>query len=158
MLCEDDTFMNLSPKIFTEMIIPLYNRISEEFGGIGIHCCGNYSHLFPALRDNVKNLRAVFINAGENSFEKAVEAFRGTETVIVTRWILNTFKTYQSRIDFIRDTLKTKTDDVTVFIQGHRISPAAREDNVNIMSYEILKILEHYNQYGEVLQEKTWRK
>ncbi|MCL2832953.1 MAG: uroporphyrinogen decarboxylase family protein [Treponema sp.] len=150
-LCEDDTFVNLSPQSFEKFIVPVYNKISDAFGGFGIHCCGDYSHLFTAFRDNIKNLRAVWINAGENYFEKAVDVFRGTNTVIITRWLMSNTKPYKNRIDFVRDTLRTKTDDVSVFIQGHRLGPVAREQNLNIYGYEIMHMIEHYNQYGTVL-------
>jgi hypothetical protein len=155
-LCEDDSMMNMSPKALTEFVIPCYNRLSDAFGGIGFHCCGDYSHLFTALRDNVKNLRAVQLNAAECAFEKAAEVFRGTDTVIILRWPMNKIKMYGNRIDFITDTLRNKPDDLTVFIQAHWMPWAfhegliEREDNENIRAYEIMSIFERYNQYGTV--------
>jgi len=145
--------LNFSPKTFTELLVPLYNKISDAFGGFGLHSCGDYSHLFTSLRDNVRNLRAIHINAGENSFKKAVEVFKGTDTVIIPRWVLNKTEKYVDRADFVRDILRNKTDDVSVFLQAHRLGDqgGVPEENENIMGYKIMSIIERYNQTGEVI-------
>ena len=154
-MCEDDSVINLSPKAFADFIVPCYNRLSEAFGGFGVHCCGDYSHLFTALRDNVKNLRAIWINAAECPFEKAAEVFKGTQTVVIIRWPMNKTKFFRNRAEFVTDTLKIKPDDLSVFIQAHYFHPeydsiAENETNQNIRGYEIMSILERFSSFGVI--------
>jgi len=149
-LCEDDTIINLSPEMFKEFLMPHYCRISEEFDGIVTHCCGDYAHLFPVLRDHVPNVRGVWMNAGECSFQRAVDVFRGTDTVIIPRWVLNSIQSFSSRIDFVNFILATKTPDVSVLLQanyfdmsdGRKIEGSLAEQNA--VSEEILRLCEAY--------------
>ena len=39
----------LSPDLYEEFELPQLKRIADEFGGVFIHCCGEYSHCLPAL-------------------------------------------------------------------------------------------------------------
>jgi len=153
-LCEDDTIINLSPEMFREFLVPHYCRISEEFNGIVTHCCGNYAHLFPVLRDHVPNVRGVWMNAGECSFRRAVEVFRGTDTVIIPRWVLNSIQHFSSRIDFVNFILATKTPDISVLLQANyfgscngKIEGSLAEQNA--VSEEILRLCQaHVARHG----------
>ena len=156
-LCEDDTMMSLSPKAFVEFMVPCYNRISDAFGGIGLHSCGDPSHLFTVMRDNIKNLRALWINSGEYPFEKAAEVFKGTNTVITTRLSLQTKRGYANRTEFIKDMLRMKPDDLSLLLCAQlENSPqiwadkSGLEENENIRAYEIMSVFERYNQYSVV--------
>jgi len=156
-LCQDDFIINLSPLKFLEFVVPYYNKISDIFGGIIIHCCGEFSHLFSVMRDKIRNLRGIWLNAGECNVKKAVEIFRGTNTVIIPRWVLNQVNCFKDRIDFINYILQLKTPDISMFIQAHSfiehtsitqpgvIKP---EDDHNLVSKMILNIIEDY--------EKKW--
>jgi len=144
-LCEDDLILTLSPAMLLEFIIPHYRRISEEFNGILFHSCGNYAHLFAVLRDNVPNVRGIWMNAGECSFERAVEVFRGTDTVIIPRWVLNKLRSFTTRLDFVRYILATKTPDISVLLQTNFFRDNERTPEAqNAVSEEILRILEAY--------------
>jgi len=39
----------LSPDLYEEFELPQLKRIADEFGGVFIHCCGEYSQHLPAL-------------------------------------------------------------------------------------------------------------
>ena len=149
-LCEDDTIINLSPEMLKEFLLPHYQRISEEFNGFVTHCCGDYAHLFPVMRDHIPNLRGVWLNGGECSFQRAVEVFRGTDTVIIPRWVLNSIQRFSSRTDFVDFILATKTRDVSVLLQanyfgindGRAIEGSLAEQNA--VSEEILRLCREY--------------
>ena len=41
----------LGPEIYRVFELPRLKRIAEAFGGVYIHCCGEYARHLPALRD-----------------------------------------------------------------------------------------------------------
>ena len=156
-LCEDDLIVTISPETLVEFVVPYWNRISEEFGGIMIHSCGEYSHLFETMRDNVHELRGIWMNTGENSFEKAVAAFRGTDTVIIPRWVINKSQWYGDRVDFVKRILAQKDPDVSVFLQAHYFNLQRMHDpdvddepDQNAVGKEILRVIEKYVAKGVV--------
>ena len=53
----------------------LLNRLSEAFGGVYIHSCGDWTHLFPSL-EKVRGLRGLEFGASETPYDKVPGAFR----------------------------------------------------------------------------------
>ncbi|MGE5740798.1 MAG: uroporphyrinogen decarboxylase family protein, partial [Candidatus Aminicenantes bacterium RBG_16_66_30] len=43
----NDVAVMLSPALHDEFGVPYLNRLSEAFGGVYIHSCGDWTHLFP---------------------------------------------------------------------------------------------------------------
>ncbi len=148
-LVEDDTVINLSPQMALEFVVPCYNRLSDALGGIVLHSCGDWAHHFEMLKKNVHNLRGIWFNAGECSFRRAVEVFRGTDVILIPRWPMTRKYSFDSRLDFVRQILAAKTPDVSVFLQAHyfEVSP---EDDVDAVSKEILRVIEAYLRTGKV--------
>ncbi|MBT3272229.1 MAG: hypothetical protein HN368_03665 [Spirochaetales bacterium] len=72
-----DSIVNLSPELFVEYFAPYANILSEEYGGVFLHSCGNFEHLIDSF-DAIKNLRGIDFGASETSFELLEEAFGGT--------------------------------------------------------------------------------
>ena len=58
----------------------------------------------------------MYFNAGTTLFIAAVEAFRGTDVILMPRWDVNKPFRIESRIDFVRSLLSIKTDDITVYL------------------------------------------
>jgi uroporphyrinogen-III decarboxylase len=54
----DDEAVLLSPELYEEFGVPYLTRISEAFGGLYYHCCGDYGHLLDKIL-NIRDLRAV---------------------------------------------------------------------------------------------------
>ncbi|MCJ7652654.1 MAG: hypothetical protein MUO75_03010, partial [Actinobacteria bacterium] len=54
----EDVMAVLSPSLYEEFSLPYVNELSEEFGGILIHSCGDFEHQIPTLR-KVKGLRGI---------------------------------------------------------------------------------------------------
>jgi len=132
-LCEDDTIVNLSPQMFVEFIVPCYNRIADAFNGILIHSCGEMSHLFPAMRDHVHKFRGIWTNAGECSVSKAMQAFAGTDAVVVTRRCLNTKYPYDSEADYVRKMLEMKPKDCSLYLQTSASDPLESEEIADLV-------------------------
>ena len=115
-LCGEDWLSEISPEMALEFEVPYLNRISDAFGGIAIHSCGGLMHQFPTLKREIRNLRGLYFNAGTTSFKAAVEAFRGTDVVLMPCWDINKPFHFESRLDSVRSLLSIKTDDITVYI------------------------------------------
>ena len=150
-LCEDDLILALSPRMAMEFVIPYFNRIADLYGGLVIHSCGDFTHLFETLRDNVHNLRGIWFNAGECSYERAVEVFRGTDVVLIPRWPLNQKYSFTSRVDFVKRILAGKAPDVSVLLQAHYFGSqsmhdpdVAEEEDQNAIAQDILRVIEKY--------------
>ena len=56
-MCMTEDYMPLlSPELYREFGIPYVERISREFGGLFLHCCGEYSHQLEVLKNSDINL------------------------------------------------------------------------------------------------------
>ena len=115
-LCGEDWLATISAETAAEFEVPYINQISDAFGGVAIHSCGELMHQFEILKNSVKNLRGLYFNAGTTSFKSTVEAFKGTDVVLMPRWDVNKPFRFESRIDFVKKLLSLKTDDITVYL------------------------------------------
>lgn len=57
MLTEDFCHL-LSPALYEEFGLPYVNQVSDAFGGVFIHCCGQFKHHWPVFK-KVHNLRGL---------------------------------------------------------------------------------------------------
>ena len=66
-LADDTPLIMLSPELYRQFALPYNNRISEAFGGVHIHSCGDYRHNLDNLLD-ITNVRSIQLHAGPNEF------------------------------------------------------------------------------------------
>ena len=95
----NDECVMISAESHDEFNVPYLNRISEEFGGVYVHSCGNWTHQLSSLK-KVVNLRGVEFGASETPIEPVVEALGG-KTVIACRVGLNRDVRFSSMTEFI---------------------------------------------------------
>jgi hypothetical protein len=105
----DDCLAVVSPKLYEEFALPYVNELSEEFGGIFIHSCGNFVHQLDNLA-KVRELRGLNFGATETPFEAIWERFGG-KTVVVPHLGLNKDIHFESNRDYLGHVLETKTTD-----------------------------------------------
>lgn len=105
----DDCLAVLSPGLYEEFALPYVNELSEEFGGVFIHSCGNFAHQLDNL-EKVHKLRGLNFEVSETPFEAVWERFGG-RTAIVAHRGLNKNIHFDSEADFVRHVLRTKTHD-----------------------------------------------
>jgi hypothetical protein len=60
-ISNDDSVM-ISGRHMAEFGVPYFNQLSDAFGGVYIHSCGNWLHQMPAL-EQVRNLRGLEFGA-----------------------------------------------------------------------------------------------
>src|SRR4030042_996716 len=94
-----------SPKLDREFALPYVNEISEEFGGVLIHSCGNILHQLDNLAQ-VHNLRGLNFGASETPFAPVWERFGG-RTAILPHIGLNKHFPFQSHVEFMEHVFRT---------------------------------------------------
>jgi hypothetical protein len=105
----DDGLAVISPKLYQEFCLPYVNELSEEFGGIMIHSCGNFVHQFDNL-ERVHELRGINFGATETPFEAVWERFGG-KTAIIPHLGLNNEIHFDGNREYLQHVLSTKTHD-----------------------------------------------
>jgi uroporphyrinogen-III decarboxylase len=95
----NDDWVMISAEMHDQFHLPYINELSEEFGGVYIHSCGNWSHQFESL-DKVHRLRGIEFGASEVPYKDVLERFGG-KTVLACRIGFNRDLQFQSMFDFV---------------------------------------------------------
>lgn len=104
----EDALAVLSSHLYEEFSLPYINELSEEFGGVIIHSCGNFEHQLSVL-EKVKDLRGLNFGVSETRFEAVWERFGGRTAVIPhcsTEVIVAKFK---NAAEWVEHVLRAKT-------------------------------------------------
>ena len=80
----EDEAGSLSAAMFEEFCLPSLRALSEQFGGMFVHCCATADHQYENFRKipNLRGLNRVFQEPGPRP---AIEAFSG-QTVLIQAW------------------------------------------------------------------------
>jgi len=100
----NDVAVMLSPELHDEFGVPYLNRLSDAFGGVYIHSCGDWTHLFSSL-EKVRGLRGLEFGASEAPYGKVLERFGG-QTVLACRVGLHRDIRFAGLADFVRRVLR----------------------------------------------------
>ena len=100
----NDVAVMLSPELHDEFGVPYLNRLSDAFGGVYIHSCGDWTHLFASL-ENVRNLRGLEFGASEAPYGEVLERFCG-RTVLACRIGLHRDIRFAGMADFVKKVLR----------------------------------------------------
>lgn len=96
----NDVGVMLSPDLHDEFSVPYLNRLSDAFGGVYIHSCGDWTRLFPSL-EKVRNLRGLEFGGSEAPYDQVLGRFGG-RTVLACRVGLNRDVRFAGMADFVR--------------------------------------------------------
>jgi len=143
----EDVLAVLSPRTYEEFALPYVNELSEEFGGVYIHSCGNFAHQFKVL-ERVHNLRGLNFGASETPFEPVWDRFNG-KTVIAPHLGLNKEIPFKSRLDYIEHILRVKTHNRGLIIVVSILEPGQNRPEVDPVSVkafagEVSRLLARY--------------
>lgn len=111
----NDECVMISAEMHDEFSIPYLNRLSDAFGGIFVHSCGNWLHQLESL-DKVRNLRGVEFGASETPFEPVAKHFGG-RAVVSCRVGLNRDFPFVGMADYVRRIQEWKATNCGLFIQ-----------------------------------------
>ncbi len=64
----DDEAILLSPDLFEEFGLPYLNKISDAFGGLYYHCCGDIGHILDKIL-TIRGLRAINVHLSPKEFK-----------------------------------------------------------------------------------------
>jgi uroporphyrinogen-III decarboxylase len=137
-LSNDDGVM-ISAEFHDRFCVPYVNRISRSFGGVFIHSCGNWEHLFPSL-EKIEELRGLEFGAGETSFQKVAERFGG-RAVLSTRVGLNLDIHFGSIAEYLRRILADRTTNRGLLIQVDVTNGIPGDDWVGTTRDEVYELL-----------------
>lgn len=80
----DDTAAVMSPRTYREFGVPYNARISEAFGGIVVHSCGDITHVLPEILET-PGLRGIDLVAPQNDWGRIRET-AGGKTALCLRY------------------------------------------------------------------------
>ncbi|MGZ5468448.1 MAG: uroporphyrinogen decarboxylase family protein [Candidatus Aminicenantales bacterium] len=95
----NDVAVMLSPALHDEFGVPYLNRLSEAFGGLYVHSCGDWTHLFSSL-EKVRGLKGLEFGASEAPYAKVLARFGG-RMVLACRIGLNRDIRFSGMADFV---------------------------------------------------------
>jgi len=104
----EDALAVLSAPLYEEFSLPYINELSEEFGGVLIHSCGNFEHQLGVL-EKVHNLRGINFGVSETRFEAVWERFGGRTAVIPHCSAETIVADFKNAFEWVEHVLKTKT-------------------------------------------------
>jgi hypothetical protein len=110
----NDVGLMLSPELHDEFSVPYLNRISEAFGGVYIHSCGDGTHLFRSL-EKVRGLRGLEFGGSEAAYDRVLERFGG-KTVLACRVGLHRDIRFAGMADYVRKVLKATSTPRGLFV------------------------------------------
>jgi Uroporphyrinogen decarboxylase (URO-D) len=110
----NDAGVMISADEHDEFCVPYLNQISDAFGGLFIHSCGNWLHQLPSLA-KVRGLRGLEFGASETPFAPVAEYFGG-RTVLACRIGLHRDIKFKGMADYVSQILKSKRTNRGLFI------------------------------------------
>jgi uroporphyrinogen-III decarboxylase len=106
----DDLLAVLSPKLYEEFALPYINAISEEFGGILLHSCGNITHNLDNVA-KIKNLKCINFGASETPVGNVFKGFAGKTAIAIHPGLNNSsmgVASFDSLLNFAKHILNQK--------------------------------------------------
>lgn len=110
----DDLIAVLSPELYKEFALPYVNILSEEFNGVFLHSCGDFSHNLENL-SKIKNLRGIDFGVTEMPIENMVEKL-ADKTLFVCHLGLNTKLHFNDTFEYLDYIFQRRKPDTHLFI------------------------------------------
>jgi len=103
----EDVLAMISPNLYEEYSLPYINQLSEEFGGVIIHSCGNFEHQLDVL-SKVHQLRGINFGVNEMSFESLYSKFGGKTVLIPHLSSASIIADYQTAYEWVKHFVSLK--------------------------------------------------
>jgi uroporphyrinogen-III decarboxylase len=110
----NDECVMISREMHDEFAVPYLNQLSDAFGGIYIHSCGDWTHQFSSL-ENVRSLRGLEFGASEVPFERVLEHWGG-RAVLAARVGLHRDRKFNGMVDFVTSLLRASKTNRGLFL------------------------------------------
>ena len=139
----NDVAVMLSPELHDEFGVPYLNRLSDAFGGVYIHSCGDWTHLFSSL-EKIRGLRGLEFGASEAPYGKVLARFGG-RTVLACRVGLHRDIRFAGMADFVRKIIAAAPTPRGLFVHVDITNGLVGEDWPETDLDEIYAILDAGN-------------
>ena len=123
----EDVLAVIGADLYREFAVPYNNELSEEFGGLFVHSCGNFVHQLDNLA-SLRGLRGLNFGATENPFEPTWERFGG-KVAVVPHLGLNKDLHFDTALAYARHVLVTKTTNRGLCLLVGPDDPATFDDS-----------------------------
>ncbi len=110
----NDASVMISADGHDEFCVPYLDQISDAFGGLFIHSCGNWLHQLPSLA-RVRGLRGLEFGVSETPFAPVAEYFGG-RTVLACRVGLHRDIRFRGMAGYVASILESKRTNRGLFI------------------------------------------
>jgi uroporphyrinogen-III decarboxylase len=110
----NDDWVMISSEMHDEFHLPYLNELSEEFGGIYLHSCGNWFHQISSLK-KIVNLRGIEFGASEVPYQAVIEALGG-KIVLACRVGFNRERTFSGMTDYVQKILQAARTNCGLFL------------------------------------------
>jgi hypothetical protein len=136
----NDDWVMISPEMHDEFHVPYLNQLSEEFGGIYLHSCGNWRHQFSSL-EKIYQLRGMEFGASEVPYKEVFDHWNG-KIVLACRIGFNREGQFTGMSDYVKNILKSIRTSRGVFINVDVTNGIISEDWPATDLNEIYKLIE----------------
>jgi len=110
----NDACVMISADEHDEFSVPYLDQVSNAFGGLFIHSCGNWLHQLPSLA-RVRGLRGLEFGASETPFAPVAERFGG-RAVLACRVGLHRDIRFEGMAGYVASILEQKKTNRGLFI------------------------------------------
>ncbi len=104
----EDVLALLSPRLYEQFSLPYLNELSEEFGGVVVHSCGNIAHQLGVL-EKIHNLRGINFGVSETDFKAVWDRFGGRTVIIPHCSSVSIVADYKTAYEWVEHVLRIKT-------------------------------------------------
>lgn len=81
----DDVLAVVSPGQYREFGVPYNSRLSDEFGGLIVHSCGNIVHNIPTVLQ-ISGIRGITLTLPHNDMHKIADLAAGKTSLMMRYW------------------------------------------------------------------------
>jgi Uroporphyrinogen decarboxylase (URO-D) len=139
----NDVAVMLPAGLHDEFGVPYLNRLSDAFGGVYVHSCGDWTHLLSSL-EKVRNLRGLEFGGSEAPYGKVLAHFGG-RTVLACRVGLHRDIRFASMVDFVSRVLAAAPTPRGLFLHVDITNGLVPEDWPETDLNEIYRLIDAGN-------------
>ncbi len=136
----DDLAAVVSPWLYRDFVLPHMNRISDAFGGVLVHACGNPAAVLPVWAD-IRGFRGIDIGSTEADLSEVFRQSSG-QAVVVCHVGLNSAPHFCSRLAAVEAILQHVTPESSVLINASSFAAnltAVAPDEWDVESAQIVE-------------------
>ncbi len=125
----EDVVVTLSGDIYEEFILPYHQKLADEFNGLFVHSCGEWTRIIEKMK-NINRLKGVDFGVTETGYTK-IEKLLDGKALLSARVGLNFGPDrYETELEYVKDVVSKTRDgsNVCIYITGNVPNPVNPAD------------------------------